>query len=65
MVTLPDYHLSPMNVQCIYNHTIPSTFAGNEKSILGLALSNVSDVGLQALLESEFVAAVTPVCSSN
>ena len=62
IATLNDYQLSTTNILYVYNHTIPSTLSGNGKSLQGLALSNVSDVGLQELLDSEFVAAIVPVC---
>lgn len=45
-----------MNIMYVYDHT---------KTFTGLALSNVSNIGLQALLESEQVATITPVSLLN
>ena len=45
-----------MNVLYVYHHT-----SNMAKPLQGLALSNVSDVGLQTLLESELVDTITPV----
>jgi hypothetical protein len=56
IATLNDYDLSSMNVLYVYNFTVDQT-----KPSQGLALSNVSDVGLQALFESELVDTITPV----
>ena len=55
--TLNDDDLfSMMNVLYVYNHTWDMA-----KPLQGLALSNVSDIGLQKLLESELVDTISPV----
>jgi hypothetical protein len=62
IVTLNDYELSPMNILYVYNHTISSTTSSDHGiSLQGLALSNVSDVALQGLLDSDLVATIVPV----
>jgi hypothetical protein len=64
IVTLNEDHLSStMNIRYVYNQSIvPSTLLGNvETAIHGVALSNVSNVELQGLLDSELVTAITPV----
>ena len=57
MTTLNDYHLLPADVLYVYNLTMDDT----KPFLQGLSLSNVSDVGLQALLESDFVDTIIPV----
>jgi hypothetical protein len=64
IATLNDYHLTTTNILYVYNETIPSAAFGSKQSLQGLALSNVSDVGLQELLGSDLVAVVTPVRSN-
>ena len=53
------------HIMYVYNHTLSSPSSGTVKSFIGLALSNVSDVGLEALLASEKVATITPVSFLN
>lgn len=57
IATLNDYHVLPADVLYVYNLTMDHT----KPFLQGLSISNVSDVGLQALLESEFVDTIIPV----
>jgi hypothetical protein len=60
-----DDQLLQMNIMYVYNHTLSSPSSGTVKAFIGLALSNVSDIALEALLASEKVATITPVSFLN